>query len=147
LSIGQGTLTATPLQIARLLSTIANGGRLVRPHVRQGDSNTLIEPIAGLHAPTLQAIAAGLVATVADPRGTAHDALGLDTVAVAGKTGTAQCGPGQPDHAWFAGYLPAERPQWAVVVVLEHAGDAATAAAPLARRVILQMQELGLLGE
>jgi penicillin-binding protein 2 len=147
LCIGQGALTATPLQIARLLAAVANGGRLVTPHWSAGESPNLppATEISGLHRRTLAALRDGLARAVSDPRGTAHDTLQLDSLAVAGKTGTAQCGPGQPDHAWFAGYVPAEQPRFAVVVVLEHGGDAALAASPLVKRLILQMQEIGLL--
>ena len=158
LCIGQGAVTATPLQVARLLAAVANGGRLVTPHWVAGDCPdfcaskngtvpfaSAAQEIAGLHPHTLAVLRDGLARTVSDPRGTAHDTVQLDSVAVAGKTGTAQCGPGQPDHAWFAGYVPAEQPRFAVVVVLEHGGDAATAAGPLVKRLILQMQDLGLL--
>jgi cell division protein FtsI/penicillin-binding protein 2 len=69
----------------------------------------------------------------------------MDSLAVAGKTGTAETGADQADHAWFAGYVPAERPQLAFVVVLEHAGDAATAAGPVAKRLVEQIDRLGLL--
>ena len=82
---------------------------------------------------------------VADPQGTAHDAVYLESVPIAGKTGTASAGEDRLDHAWFAGYVPADRPRLAFVVVLEHAGDAATAAGPVAKRLVLQMKQLGLL--
>lgn len=160
--IGQGTLTATPLQIARLMAAVANGGRLVQPHLVSGlglpdrsqtpepdlaDDPIRIaspEPIEGLQPSTLTAIREGLRRVVEDPAGTGHGTVHLDSIVMAGKTGTAQTGVGRPDHAWFAGYLPADEPRWALVVVLEHAGDGATAAGPIARRLVQQMQQLGL---
>ena len=66
-------------------------------------------------------------------------------MSIAGKTGTAVIGEGQPEHAWFAGYVPADRPRYAMVVVLERAGNAATAACPVAKRLVLRMLETGLL--
>ena len=100
-------------------------------------------PIAGLEAAALAAIRRGLEQAVSDPRGTAHAALSLETIAVAGKTGTAQAGPGRAEHAWFAGYVPADEPRVALVVVLEHAGNADETAGPVARRLVLEMDKLG----
>ena len=64
---------------------------------------------------------------------------------IAGKTGTAETGEDRASHAWFAGYAPADEPKLAFVVVLEHAGDAATAAGPVAKRLVLRMEQLGML--
>jgi len=66
-------------------------------------------------------------------------------VAIAGKTGTAETAPGKPDHAWFAGYAPADDPQIVIVVVLEHGGSGSRAAGPVAREVGRALQELKLL--
>jgi penicillin-binding protein 2 len=82
---------------------------------------------------------------VDDPDGTAHDSLGNSQLAIAGKTGTAQAGAGVADHAWFAGYAPADAPRVVVVVALEHAGDASVAAVPVARLVFERLAELGYL--
>jgi len=64
---------------------------------------------------------------------------------LAGKTGTAETGGGLAEHAWFAGYVPAEAPQLAFVVVLEHAGDASATAAPAAAHLVEKLQSLGYL--
>jgi len=168
MSIGQGSLTVTPLQLARMMAAVANGGRLVTPHLAGGlglpadgaaaasdEAADAAEdwirippptPIAGLDRSTLNAIDEGLRRVVNDPRGTAHATVCLETVAVAAKTGTAQAGADRPDHAWLAGYVPADRPRWAFVVVLEHAGNATVAAGPPARLLVQQMDQLGLLG-
>jgi penicillin-binding protein 2 len=165
LSIGQGSFQATPLQVVRMMAAIANGGRLVAPHVvsRLGlpelaDSRSAAElsdpagdpiridpprPIRGLRASTLAEIRRGLERVVADPRGTGHGTVHLESIAIAGKTGTAETGPGRAEHAWFAGYAPADKPKVAFVVVLEHAGDAAQAAGPVAKRLVRRMHELG----
>ena len=164
MAIGQGSLTATPLQVVRMMAAVANGGQLVAPHVvsRLGlpqladdaspgedpDDPIRIRPpqrIPRLRPETLAAVREGLQRVVSDPRGTAHGTVRLESVAIAGKTGTAETGSGRGDHAWFAGYVPAERPKLAFVVALEHAGDGATAAGPVARRLVLRIQQLGML--
>jgi penicillin-binding protein 2 len=164
MAIGQGSLTATPLQVGCMMAAVANGGQLVTPHVvsRLGLAE-LVEgassgeepddpihvppprPIPGLRPETLAAVRKGLEGVVSDPHGTAHGTVYLDSIGVAGKTGTAETGGGRGDHAWFAGYVPVEQPKLALVVVLEYAGDGATAAGPVARRLILRMQQLGML--
>ncbi|MBN2023628.1 MAG: hypothetical protein JW809_12655 [Pirellulales bacterium] len=170
LAIGQGELTATPLQIARMMAAVANGGKLVAPHVverlgpptRAGglpaaadvedseDKSAFVAPappraILGLSAATLEAVRRGLRQTVESPLGTAHATVFLDVVGVAGKTGTAQTDGGKADHAWFAGYVPAERPRFVLVVVLEHSGGGGEMAGPVARRLVERMIELGLM--
>lgn len=159
LSIGQGYLTASPLQVAVMTAAVANGGYRVTPHVvdRVGLANRLADsaedfvpqsphspvPIAGLQSQTLAALQEGMEAAVADQRGTAHASLAQLPIAVAGKTGTAETGGNRPPHAWFAGYAPAERPRVAVVAVLEHGGSGGSVAALLAARVLARMDQLG----
>ncbi|HOF88920.1 MAG TPA: penicillin-binding protein 2, partial [Armatimonadota bacterium] len=132
--MGQSFLTITPLQGARLIAAIANGGKLVTPRLVQQVGDAVIPtapptPI-GLQPGTLRGIARGLRA-VTHGEGTAR---GLDpALRIAGKTGTAQ-NPG-PDHAWFAGYAPADAPKIAVVVLVEHGGHGGAAAAPIAEAV------------
>jgi penicillin-binding protein 2 len=144
MAVGQGALTATPLQVARMMAAIANGGLLVTPHLLRIDVADA-HPISGLTYTSLAAIRAGLLQTVADKDGTAHDTLYLDQVSIAGKTGTAVIGDDQPEHAWFAGYVSADKPRYAIVVVLERAGDASVAACPLVKRLVLKMLETGVL--
>ncbi len=152
MSVGQGSLTATPLQMVRMMAAIANGGRLVTPHVAkegsgfgvQGSGEERRYAIA-LSAHTLEAVREGLRRVVADPKGTAHATVYIESLPIAGKTGTAETGGDQASHAWFAGYAPIDEPKLAFVVVLEHAGEAATAAGPVAKRLVLRMEQLGLL--
>ena len=161
LAIGQGALAATPLQMLRVVAAIANGGFLVTPHTAEttidvsratplgGQANKIPvdfpapRPIPGLTPEMISAIRKGLRQTVADQQGTAHATVELASVAIAGKTGTAQTGGGQPDNSWFVGYAPADDPQIAFVITLEHAGDAATAAGPVAKLLIEHMNQLG----
>ncbi len=162
LAIGQGKLTATPLQIARMMAAIANGGRLVTPHFAQSTGTVRTEtdpadaslpsmarsgePIPDLSNNTLAWVRQGLTEVVAHPKGTGYKTVRLPTVQIAGKTGTAEPGGGRPDHAWFAGYVPAGSPRVAFVVVLEHAGPGGHAAGPVARKLVQAMQVERLLG-
>ena len=147
---------ATPLQVLCMMAAVANGGRLVTPHVARGVGGSPptqrceirappAQPIPELQGKTLRSIREGLRRVVADPQGTAHGTLYIESLAVAGKTGTAETGADRASHAWFAGYVPAEEPKLALVVVLEHAGEAATAAGPVAKRLVLRMEQLGML--
>jgi penicillin-binding protein 2 len=150
LAIGQGPITTTPLQIVRLMAAIANGGILITPHIaRLSESNALKSSysppkrIAGLTWDILTPIRKGLSQAVTDPQGTAHATVQSAQVSIAGKTGTAETGDNQPEHAWFAGYAPADEPWVAFVVVLEHAGNADTSAGPVARQMVERMNDLG----
>jgi len=148
LSIGQGHLLVTPLQIARMMAAIANGGTLYSPYVidRIGaGGDTLPEQVTQpqavgtlpLSPENLAVIQEGLLGVTTHPIGTAtHRFAGLN-ILVAGKTGTAEAGraDAQP-HSWFAAYVPADRPEIAIAAVLENAGEGSTVAAPLVRQVI-----------
>jgi penicillin-binding protein 2 len=151
LGIGQGSLTTTPLQIVCMMAAIANGGQLVTPHLLAKHSQSLAFEISSqtpsavkMLPDVFSPIREGLLRVVADPEGTAHATVYLDSVAVAGKTGTAETGENRQSHAWFAGYVPAERPKLAFVVVLEHAGESASTAGPVAKRLVITMQQLEL---
>jgi penicillin-binding protein 2 len=148
-AIGQSRVTVTPLQMARLMALIVNGGWLVTPHVvsDEGVSHRSFEPSAspghtarvkinGLHEATLQAVRDGLIAAVEQPGGTAFRTARLADVQFGGKTGTAETSGNRPDHAWFAGFAPADDPRYVFVVVLEHGGSGSHAAAPVAREIV-----------
>jgi len=159
IAIGQGRLTATPLQVARLMAAVANGGKLVTPHVladlglagelaSAADEARAMPEHRARHVPGwtgkhLAELRAGLEAVVADPDGTGYNTVRVPSVAIAGKTGTAETGGNLPDHAWFAGYAPADAPRIAVVVALEHGGSGAGAAGPIARQVVEHLAERG----
>lgn len=139
MAVGQGDVLLTPIQAAREVAVIANGGHLVTPHLiarieaepsprRPADP----EPV-GLDAATIAAIRDGMDAVVA-PGGTAAR-IANDYYSIAGKTGTAEASGGEP-HAWFAGYAPVNGPQVVVAVIIEHAGHGSTMAAPVARHVL-----------
>jgi penicillin-binding protein 2 len=156
LAIGQSSLTTTPLQIARVMAAIANGGDLVTPIVARRSGPRLADEdaasslsrrvhIPGLSDGTLARIRSALAKTVADPAGTAYNTVRTTEISIAGKSGTAQAGRGQADHAWFAGYAPADSPRVAFAVVLEHAGSGSKAAGPLARQLVEALLADGVL--
>jgi penicillin-binding protein 2 len=142
-SIGQGLLAVTPIQMATMISAVANGGSLVRPHLARDAATPPVKlPVA---EGTLAIIRDALADVVEE--GTATKAQ-LGPIHVAGKTGTAQVfkksvgvdADKQPkderDHAWFIGYAPAENPEIAFAIVIEHGGHGGTTAAPVARKVL-----------
>ena len=160
LAIGQAKLTTTPLQIARFMAAVGNGGKLVTPRLVDSAGPALISdrslsddspadldtrPIPELSPRTLEWVRMGLAQVVADRHGTGYKTVRLSEITIAGKTGTAEPGGGKPDHAWFAGYVPAERPRIAFVVVLENAGSGGHAAGPVARKFVQSMLAHGLI--
>ncbi|HEV3136987.1 MAG TPA: penicillin-binding transpeptidase domain-containing protein [Pirellulales bacterium] len=157
MAIGQGAFTATPLQVVRMYAAIANGGYLITPRLTRSDAiaspsgeNAVDEGqiseslrIPGLTPGALDAVREGLRRAVDDPNGTAFSTVRLSSLSIAGKTGTAQTGGEHEDHAWFAGYVPADAPRIAFVVVLEHAGSGATAAGSVAKALVQRLEQLG----
>jgi penicillin-binding protein 2 len=130
LSIGQGDTLTTPLQVAQSMAIVGNGGifyqtRLVQ-QVQTVDNEIVTafqvreKKTLGASAETMAQLRTALVGAVNGPTGTAHQAS-LDSVSVAGKTGTAQWGPKHKERtaAWFAGFVPAEKPQMAFAAVYE----------------------------
>jgi penicillin-binding protein 2 len=158
-AIGQGNVKATVLQIAVLYAALSNGGYVVTPslvdRVVTSDGKLVLrtepkykhsEPV--IAAFDIERIHRGLIGVVNSELGTAYSER-LEGVTVAGKTGTAQVGierkEGEEiiegwdvtkDHAWFAGYAPAEDPEIVVVALVAHGGVGADAAAPIVMRVI-----------
>lgn len=153
MAIGQSTITTTPLQMAVMAAAVANGGTLVKPtivgrgteglHHSESGSRSLSATNCGLTSEQVAAIQDGMRLAVADEQGTAHSTVDLAEVAISGKTGTAQTGGGRPDHAWFVGYAPADRPQIAFAIVLEHGGDGGLAAGPIAKQLVAQLHDAG----
>jgi penicillin-binding protein 2 len=140
LAIGQGFLLTTPLQIARMMTAVANGGALLRPQIiyRIGDEVILRRQEMGqlpVSVEHLAEIKEGLLGAGTLPHGTAYRAMRGLPFDVAGKTGTSETGETDP-HAWFVGYAPADDPEIVIAVMIEHAGEGPTIAAPLFRKLV-----------
>lgn len=140
MGFGQGALLMTPLQMALVASTIANGGNMPRPYlvrqiVRDGTAAS-VTPSGNLASPVSADTAANvkkmMVAVVSRGTGTVAQ---LPHVQVAGKTGTAT-NPHGAAHSWFVCFAPADRPRVAVAVIVENGGYGADVAAPIARNVL-----------
>jgi penicillin-binding protein 2 len=165
--IGQGYLNVTPLQMAHYASVLASRGKVFRPRLVTGFRDALTgeaKPLAPIREPDItlatseqwDRIYAGMVGAVT--HGTAALAVGKNAAyQIAGKTGTAQVfSVGQNekynektvaerlrDHSWFIAFAPAEQPRIALAVIVENGGWGASAAAPIARKVL----DAYLLGE
>jgi len=141
LAIGQGFLDVTPLQLAVAYSALANGGAVVRPHVAAAvvspsgvERRLAFPPVRHVQLVDVNSIREGLYLAAHAPGGTSAAVFGNFPIAVAGKTGTAQV-PSGSDDSWYASWAPAWNPKVVVVVVIQHGGFGADAAAPAARRI------------
>ncbi|HVN91922.1 MAG TPA: penicillin-binding protein 2 [Candidatus Binataceae bacterium] len=164
-AIGQGYVAATPLQLAVMASTVANGGIVYKPQfVREVDAldgtivksyPPIIESRAQIDPDVLERVRSGMAGVVNEAGGTARGAR-LDNVIVAGKTGTAQVVKEAQgartkeealpekyrDHGWFIAFAPADHPQIAIACIIEHAGHGGSSAAPVVKAVMQKYFEL-----
>lgn len=158
-AIGQGDVEVSVLQLALAYAAIANGGRLWLPQlverVESAAGDVLKEYPPRLRhrlrvsEEALIELSRGLLGTVNDKLGTAYGHR-PEGFLVAGKTGTAQIRGGRKeepdgtawhplrDHAWFAGYAPADDPEFAIVVLIEHGGSGGRVAAPIAVQILTE---------
>ena len=145
-AIGQGQVSVTPLQLVRAVAAIANGGYLVRPHLVKGAEADQPPQALGIRPETLAIVREGMQAVVA--QGTGWRAR-LSRVHVCGKTGSAQVvarsrlerAPDDPrllPHGWFVAFAPAEAPEIALAVLIEHGGSGGGSAAPVARSILVR---------
>jgi penicillin-binding protein 2 len=153
-SIGQGFLLTTPIQIAASFCGIVNGGMIPKPRtvlkIEGKDDTLFLQPktrkMFSLSEETFAIIKNALVGVVNDPKGTGASSK-IESVLVAGKTGTAQTLSRvltkedesitkYQDHAWFVAFAPADDPKIVVAVLVEHGGHGGSTAAPIAREVI-----------
>ena len=141
-SIGQGYLLATPLQIVQMVSVIANGGYLVRPHIvkRLGKQESrILRKKLVLERETIETIKEGLRRVIQDEEGTGHNAR-ISGLEWAGKTGTAQVSSGW-SHGWFAGFYPLKQPRVLVLVFLENGGSGGETPARIAKEIIKYIRD------
>jgi len=161
-AIGQGYVTVTPLQLANMMAAVANGGKLFRPRI--------VSKVESVDGATVREYGPELIRTIElkpDTLTRVHNALAdvvkIGTggmarsaiIEVAGKTGTAQVVEMKGaylkseqlsyfnrDHAWFVSYAPAQNPEIAIAVLIEHGGHGGEAAAPMAKKVYEKYIEL-----
>ncbi|HVL40032.1 MAG TPA: penicillin-binding transpeptidase domain-containing protein, partial [Fimbriimonadaceae bacterium] len=142
LSIGQGELAVTPIQMANLMALVANDGRQFRPHLVKGAQSfdgelepREPEPAHEIDvAPQVWAALRRALQAVVD-EGTAQVAK-LPGLPWGGKTGSAEHRRGKLTHSWFVGLAPAENPKIAICVFVEAAGHGSEVAAPVAREIV-----------
>ncbi|MCX6740255.1 MAG: penicillin-binding protein 2 [Candidatus Parcubacteria bacterium] len=137
MAIGQGDVLVTPLQIANLTATIANGGTLYQPHIvkeffpNNGQSE-VIKPVIlrenFIDKENIEIVKKAMRQTVTI--GSATLLNNLD-IAVSGKTGTAQWNTEKNNHAWFTGFAPYEDPQVAITVLVEEGGEGSAVSVPI----------------
>jgi penicillin-binding protein 2 len=145
-SIGQGPILVTPLQMARMTAMVANGGYKVVPHLVK-DAQLPPPEHEPLDAEALRIVRGGMWAVVNEGGGTAYGSARLPGVEIAGKTGTVQViAQAQRteehnlpfkyrDHAWFTSFAPANNPELVITVFAEHGGGGSKVAAPIAQAI------------
>ena len=162
--IGQGYISATPLQLCTMTARLASGRAVVPRIVHRPGDERLIAPSLGISEESLAAVRGGLDAVMNEPGGTAfRSRIEKPEFAYGGKTGTAQVRritaqerasgvrsneqlPWElRDHALFVAFAPLINPRYAISVVVEHGGGGSAVAAPVAKDVLLFAQERGLL--
>lgn len=132
LSIGQGDLLVTPLQVALYTAEVANGGKPIVPHLGPGaPAPSSTTPIA--EASVIKVVQDGMRDTVVYGSGRALSTLPFE---VSGKTGTAQWRNDRPNHAWFTAFAPSKNPEIVVVVLLEEGEEGSKTAIPVAKKVL-----------
>jgi penicillin-binding protein 2 len=148
MGIGQGDMGVTPIQVVDFIAAIANGGTLYKPQIIEKISSLSGEVVQSftpvirgtlpVKPSTIAALQEGMRLVVQDKRGTAHATFAGMETPIYGKTGTATTSLEDP-NAWFAGFTKAnnpDKPDIAIVVIAENAGDGSKYAAPIFRRVI-----------
>ncbi len=146
-SIGQGFVSTSPFQIAQMIATLTNGGRVFKANlVKKSRAEVLWE--TELNDEAVAEIKDALQAVVEDKHGTARS-VRSDITTIAGKTGTAQVSSLESwraikeddkglleDHAWFVAFSPIDNPDIALSVIVEHGGHGGSAAGPIAKAMI-----------
>ena len=140
-AFGQGELQATPMQMALVAATVANGGRVPTPYVAAelrngGLTQQLHEPGQFYSVASSTEVASTMVSFMVEGVDNGYAAkAAISGVKVGGKTGTAEVGDGT-SHSWFIGFAPADTPRIAVAVIMEHQGSGSDFATPAAQQVM-----------
>lgn len=142
LSVGQGFISATPLQMAVMAAAFANGGAVLRPRLvlEPADLRPAVINRMSWKVASQQAVRRGMYDAINSPSGTGHDAH-LEGVALAGKTGTAEyyVRGQRRKHAWMVAYGPFEEPRYAIAVILEDAESGGHEAGPIVKSVMAEV--------
>lgn len=142
LGVGQGMVSASPLQMAVAAASLANGGYRVRPHIVQAIrdpdgtiqyTNPEMEKIEWMKDEYIEAVKPGMKRVVTEGGGRYY--VNIPNIEMAGKTGTAQ-NPHGEDHGWFIAFAPADNPQIAVAGLMENAGFGSITAAPVVSLIV-----------
>lgn len=143
-AIGQGYVAVTPIQLALMTSTVANGGNILKPTLLKDDP-PIVSGKVHIRPATFELVKKALSGVVNEPSGTGW-ASRSQLLPIAGKTGTAQVislksgykyiSEKFRDHAWFVAFAPVEKPEIALAVFVEHGGHGGGAAAPIAKIAI-----------
>lgn len=141
-AIGQGYVSATPIQMARFIASVVNGGKIYKLNLlRTPETKPRVIKEVKLRPETFEKIKNALAGVVAETGGTGNMARS-NLISIGGKTGTAQVvgknkhSAKYKDHAWFVAFAPGENPGIAMAVFVEHGGHGGTTAAPIAKAVI-----------
>ena len=144
-SIGQGALLATPIQLAVYAATLANGGTVYRPRLVRDPDRPAGEIVNTMKwsATTLSVLRKGLYAVVQSPQGTGKNAR-VEGIAMGGKTGTAEYGPKAEDkkHTWMIAFAPFGAPRYAVVLLVEDGESGGKTVAPRVRTLMTHVLSL-----
>ena len=142
-AIGQGDVLVTPLQVANYTAVVANGGKLMEPHLVNAildSNNNVVKEVAPkvirenfIDAANNLIVREGMRQTVL-----AGSARSLQTVpvAVAGKTGTAQWSSKKAPHAWFTGFAPYDNPELVITVMVEEGREGSSVSVPIAKEIL-----------
>jgi penicillin-binding protein 2 len=143
-AIGQGAVTATPVQLARMIAAVASGGSLIRPHLLKNatDLKTGSFPLSDN---TVEQVTDGMWGVVNEPDGTTSGLVKLQNIDFSGKTGTAQVesfdlqhklGKKLKENGWFVGIAPRRNPEIVVAALVQSGGWGSISAAPIVRDVV-----------
>lgn len=133
ISIGQGSLAVTPIQLLSYIDAIANGGTVYQPFLNASMTPHVNENLTSL-LPQIQAVQQGMLEAVTTPMGTAYTMHNLPVQACA-KTGSAQVENNEEENALFVGYMPCDDPQIALLVLVENSKQGSLNAVPIANSV------------
>jgi penicillin-binding protein 2 len=154
-SIGQGDLLTNPLQMAIAYAAVANGGKVVKPHIGLRIEDSTGRPLQELATPPArrvkiapehrQAILDGIHSAANDPGGTSTPVFETFPVEIAGKTGTAETPQG--DQSWYVALAPYPNPRYVVAATIEQGGFGAESAAPAVRQILTALLDVDDTGE